>query len=109
MVGGLLIALILFGSTTHSSAYTCPVGDARLGYDWVCDGGFTDAWTGAFTPFTQTYTSNVSGERVTKFTEPNRYGIIPLPVGFVVGSLLTLGVIAAVSMGPRRTAVLPAA
>ena len=60
VVGGFLVALVLYGATTSSPAYTCPIGDARLGYDWVCDGGYTDAWTGAFTPFTQTYTRHVT-------------------------------------------------
>ena len=107
VAGGPPTAVVLYLATAPSFAYTCPIGDGRIGYDFVCEGGYADAWTGAFPPFTQSHTDISTGQRVTKVWGPNGYEnirVIPLPVGFVAGSLLTLAVIAVVRMASQDAA-----
>ena len=77
-------------------------GFGRLRYA----GGHTDFWTGEITPEIRTqYALDGSGrvERVYELPKDWRnYRVIPLPVGLVVGSLLTLAVITVVSRRPGK-------
>ena len=100
---GLLIALVLSFLTASNIAYTGPIGrpDAT---DFVSDLGGTNLWTGERIPRTWKYT-DTNGQKITRvFEVPAEYdhGAIPLPVGFVAGSFLTLAVIAVVRW-PRKT------
>ncbi len=103
-LGGLLIALVLFVLTSPAPRTVfLPVGRPD-GTGFVTDFGGTDQWTGEVQPVTQSWT-DPTGKRMTKVyalsPEDKNYRAIPMPVGFVVGSLLTLGLI--VILGRRRT------
>ena len=101
VAGGLLMAMALFLLTAPVRSASCPIGNGNIGTDFVCDPGGFDPWTGEFRTLTTSYTSKATGQRVTQDWggyEHINDRAIPLPVGFVVGSLLTLRLIAA-----RRT------
>jgi hypothetical protein len=104
VAGGLVVAVLLFVATVPSSSYLGgPVGRPE-GTEFVADFGGTDLLTGEFRPFTWSWT-NSAGQRVTKVIAPDDYQnlhAIPLPVGFVVGSLLTLALITVAARRPRR-------
>ena len=99
VAGGLLIAFVLF-SLTHprNDLFCCGVNT------FVTDQGGINALTGEVRPTIVTsYALDGSG-RVTVGEYPDNWKqirVIPLPVGFVVGSLLTLTVI---TLARRRTA-----
>jgi hypothetical protein len=104
---GLLIGLVLFFMTAPFVSYLgCPIGNGATGTDFRCDVGGTDAWTGEFRPLTQSYTDVATGKRVTRIWGGVEYEenlIIPIPVGFAAGCLVTLGLITIVRRA-RRTA-----
>ena len=106
VAGGLLLAFVMFLMTVRVVSYLGPVGRPE-GTNFVEDFGGTDPWTGEFRPRTWTYT-DPTGEQVTKVFElPDglqNYRAVPLPVGFAVGCLLTLTVIAIATRRPRKGA-----
>ena len=105
VAAGLMIGLVLFAVTAPNVTYLgVPIG-RPAGTDFISDYGGTDPWTGEFRPLTWSWT-DTTGERVTRFFWPDgyqNYRAIPVPVGFVVGGLLTLPVIAGIRR-PRKTA-----
>jgi hypothetical protein len=96
VVGGLLTAAVLFCLTAPTILWLGPVGRPD-GTDFVEDWGGYDPWTGDFRPRTWTWT-DPTGHQLERILGPNDYWkrqAIPLPVGFAIGSIVTLGVIAA--------------
>jgi hypothetical protein len=109
VAGGLLLAVVLLVLTYHPVTWLGPIG-RPVATDFVEDMGGTDPWTGEYRDRTWTYTG-ANGERVTRvFDLGPDYGrpwVIPLPVGFVAGCVLTLTIIAG-SRRLRRTPSAPA-
>ena len=105
------MAVVLFGLTAAPmGSFTGLIGKSVVGQTRTTDGGGNDPWTGEYRPMTQTYTDNATGERVTKPWGTSAYKnvrAIPMPVGFAVGCLLTVGLIAALRR--RKTPPTPAA
>ena len=108
VAGGLLIALALFGMTQPPRSMCCPVDFI------VTDNGGIDPWTGEVRPLrVNVYARDGSGELTRTYVTyeiPKNWKdlrVVPLPVGFVAGSLLTLTVITLASR--RRGAPRPAA
>jgi len=105
VASGVLIAVVLFYLSVPVIGGCChPVGTAG-GTSLVITPGDTDPWTGEIRRETWTYTDS-NGKSVTTVREQSfdDHLVIPLPVGFVVGSALTLTVISIVTRRPRKTA-----
>jgi hypothetical protein len=101
LAGGLLIGLFLFYLTVPPVQHRgCPVNCI------ASQPGHIDFWTGEITPMILTqYDGALQVQSVTVIPEDYRdYRVIPLPVGFVVGSFLTLTVITVATRRPRRPA-----
>ena len=91
---GILMAVTLFTFTVPLTGGCCPtVLDAATETDFIITPGGVDPWTGEVRFGSVSYTLVATGERVTLGPDRNRTWFIPLPVGFAVGSLLTLTVI----------------
>ena len=101
VAGGLVIAVILF-------YLTAPTFKPYLSRVVTTQEGHVDFWTGEITPRVLTRYSLESNPKVMNvWVDPEpweNYRVIPLPVGFVIGSLLTLTVITVVSRRPGRPA-----
>ena len=109
VAGGIVIAFLLFELTVPVIGGCCSRVGTATGTTLVETPGWTDPWTGEIRLATETYTDPTTGKSVTTVREQSFEGhlVIPLPVGFVVGSLLTLGLIAVVrrSRTPSKPAV----
>ena len=107
LTGGVVIAVVLSMLTVRSFNWTGPIG-RPIATDLVEDWGGTDPWTGEYRDRTWTYT-DANGLRVTRILETGDgyTGSIPLPIGFVVGSLLTLSVISMAAWALNRPASTP--
>ncbi len=103
LAGGIVIAFLLFEITiSPSHILCCPVNTV------VTDYGGINPWTGEDRPMTVIrYGIEPGSNPVTLVWEHDRSPFIPLPVGFAVGSLLALGLIAVVrrSRTPSKPAV----
>jgi Na+(H+)/acetate symporter ActP len=113
VAGGALIAVVLFYLSAPMIGGCCHRVGTALGTTIVTTPGWIDPWTGEIRLETETST-DVNGQSITKVREQSfeDHLVIPLPVGFVVGSFLTLAVITIVSRRSRRAApnpVVPAA
>jgi hypothetical protein len=96
VVGGLLTAAVLIYLTAPMTVWLGPVGRPD-GTNFVEDMGGYDPWTGELQPRVWTWT-DTTGHQVERILGPERYWqrrAIPLPVGFAIGCVVTLGVIAA--------------
>jgi hypothetical protein len=105
VAGGVLMALALFSMTMPPRGMCCPVDFV------VTDYGDINPWTGEVRPLrVNVYARDGSGELTrtyVTFEMPENWKdlrVIPLPVGFAVGSLLTLTVITIAARRPRRPA-----
>jgi hypothetical protein len=98
VVGGLLIGSVLTSLTSPSMKF--------LGRSETTQAGHIDFWTGEITPMIMTQYSLESTPKVEHvWVVPKNWKdlrVIPLPVGFVVGSLLTLTVIILASRRPGK-------
>jgi hypothetical protein len=98
---GLLIAVVLLTLTSppDRGRVVCPVSCVAT------QAGRTDFWTGEITPMILSqYDGALQVTNVRVVPEDYKdYRVIPLPIGFAVGSLLTLTVIAIAARRPRRT------
>ena len=112
VAGGLVIAVLLFWVTmTHFVYIGLPIGHAGVEANIVWDNGGTDPWTGEFRPPSRSYTFVATGEQRSQAFWPAGSGdhrAIPVPVGFALGCLVTLGLIAVVRRS-RKTPPDPAA
>jgi hypothetical protein len=108
VAGGLLIALVLFALTAPTARFLCCSPNV-----FVTKQGGVDQWTGEVRPMTLSVYDGTGKNPVTEVDDLSELAPpIPLRTGFVVGSLLTLTVIAINARRPRRTApnpVVPAA
>jgi hypothetical protein len=95
VAGGLLLAVVLFIATAPDvGAWGGTVGRPVGTTDWVTVNGGVNPWTGDVRPATTSYTG-ATGKRVTTVVSRDfRNTVIPLPVGFAAGCLLTIGLIA---------------
>jgi hypothetical protein len=100
VAGGLLIAFILFNMTALPiSRFCCPVDHV------VTDYGGINPWTGEVRPLRVDIYDHTTGQVTRTHEIPENWKdrrVVPLPVGFVVGSLLTLTVISIAARRPRR-------
>ena len=88
VAGGIVIALLLFELTiSPSHILCCPVNTI------VTDPGGINPWTGEDRPMTVARYDNTDTDPVIQVWEHDRNPFIPLPVGFVFGSLVTLTVV----------------
>ena len=106
VAGGLLIASVLFMLTSPPDVkHVLSVGGV------ITQTGYIDFWTGEITPRIVTVHDFGSGKSASVYVTPEDYQdyrVIPLPVGFVVGSLLTLTVITIAARRPRENTPDPA-
>lgn len=99
VAGGLLLGLFLFTMTSGTPASLGgPVGRPPGAGPATNAYWHYDPWTGQPLPWTRTYTVIATGDPVVQtFALPDSMQgtrAIPVPVGFMAGTLLTLGVIA---------------
>ena len=111
VAGGLLLAFAVYSLTLDQSMFKTLGGPIVA----VTQQGSIDYWTGEVTPMILTIgDARPAGVR-TEFAIPHDYRtrrVIPLPVAFAVGSLLTLALVTVRSRRFRATSpnpVLPAA
>ena len=102
LAGGLLVMLVLFVVTprTEGRFFCCPVG-------WTVTPGGVDQATGEVRPAIVSVNDGASTAVKTYAIIEKDLTIIPYPVGFVAGSLLTLTAITIVSRRSRRIASVP--
>ena len=101
VAGGVLIALVLSVMTMPPRGMCCPVNFI------IRDNGGIDPWTGEVRPTMVDIYDHGTGQVTNTFEIPHNWRdlrVIPLPVGFAVGSLVTLGLLALVSRRPRGPA-----
>jgi hypothetical protein len=99
LAGGILLGLFLFTMTSGTpTSLGGPIGRPPGTGPATTDHWHYDPWTGQPQPETRTYTVIATGEQLVQaFGLPDSMQgtrAIPVPVGFAVGSLLTLVVIA---------------
>jgi hypothetical protein len=100
VLGGLVLAVVLYALTAP------PVTKILGGPNMVItQGSHTDFWTGELTPMIVT-TYDYGTRQILKVNEYpedwKNYRTFPLPVGFAVGGILTLTIIAIASRRPGR-------
>ena len=99
VAGGLLIALALFMMTMPPRGMCCPVDFI------VTDNGGINPWTGEVRPLRVDIYDHTTGQVTRTYEMPENWKdrrVVPVPVGFVVGSLLTLTVITIAARRARR-------
>ena len=100
VAGGVLLAVVLFMISLP------PVVTILGGPGTVVTRGQPDFWTGEMTPMIVTTNVGQATQAIEYPQGQENHRVIPLPVGFVAGSVLTLGLIA---ISGRRKASLPPA
>ena len=103
LAGGLLMAVVLFSMTTPDFGNP----RTRIG-ETLVEVGDLNPWTGEVR-FTVRARHDHGAGAPSLLVDWEKVGpVIPLPMGFAIGSLLTLGVIVVAALRPRRTAAGPA-
>ena len=96
VAGGLFLAFAVYSLTLDQSMFKTLGGPVVA----VTQQGSIDYWTGEITPLILTIGDAGTGGVQTEFAIPHDYRtrrVIPFPVAFAVGSILTLAVVTVVS------------